>query len=86
MNFLTEVLVYLAVAIVTVPLTKRIGLGSVLGYLLAGVLIGPSVLKLVTDVATILHFAELGVVFLLFIIGLEMQPSCFLHVIPSFLY
>ncbi len=75
MNFLTEVLVYLAVAIVTVPLTKRIGLGSVLGYLLAGVLIGPSVLKLVTDVDTILHFAELGVVFLLFIIGLEMQPS-----------
>ncbi len=75
MNFLTEVLVYLAVAIVTVPLTKRVGLGSVLGYLLAGVLIGPSVLKLVTDVDTILHFAELGVVFLLFIIGLEMQPS-----------
>jgi len=74
-DFLTEVLVYLAVAIVTVPLTKRIGLGSVLGYLLAGVLIGPSVLKLVTDVDTILHFAELGVVFLLFIIGLEMQPS-----------
>ena len=75
MNFLTEVLVYLAVAVVTVPLTKKIGLGSVLGYLLAGVIIGPSVLKLVTDVDTILHFAELGVVFLLFIIGLEMQPS-----------
>lgn len=75
MGFLTEVLIYLAVAIVTVPLTKKIGLGSVLGYLLAGVLIGPSILRLVTDVDTILHFAELGVVFLLFIIGLEIQPS-----------
>ncbi len=75
MYFLTDVLIYLAVAVITVPVTKRIGLGSVLGYLIAGVIIGPSVLKLVSDVETILHFAELGVVFLLFIIGLEMQPS-----------
>lgn len=75
MYYLTEVLIYLGVAVITVPLTKRVGLGSVLGYLLAGVIIGPSVLKLVTDVETILHFAELGVVFLLFIIGLEIQPS-----------
>ncbi len=75
MYFLLEVLIYLGVAVVTVPLTKRVGLGSVLGYLLAGVIIGPSVLKLITDVETILHFAELGVVFLLFIIGLEIQPS-----------
>ena len=75
MDILNDALIYLAVAVVTVPLTKRIGLGSVLGYLLAGVLIGPSVLRLVADVDTILHFAELGVVFLLFIIGLEMQPS-----------
>ncbi|MEL6870280.1 MAG: monovalent cation:proton antiporter-2 (CPA2) family protein [Pseudomonadota bacterium] len=75
MYFLTDVIVYLAVAIVAVPLTKRLGLGSVLGYLLAGLIIGPSVLQLVTDVDTILHFSELGVVFLLFIIGLEIQPS-----------
>ncbi|MEO0574473.1 MAG: monovalent cation:proton antiporter-2 (CPA2) family protein [Pseudomonadota bacterium] len=75
MYFLTDVVIYLAVAIVAVPLTKRLGLGSVLGYLLAGLLIGPSVLRLVTDVEAILHFSELGVVFLLFIIGLEIQPS-----------
>lgn len=75
MYFLTDVLIYLLVAVITVPITKRIGLGSVLGYLIAGVIIGPSVLKLISDVDTILHFAELGVVFLLFIIGLEIQPS-----------
>ncbi|MEN7342089.1 MAG: monovalent cation:proton antiporter-2 (CPA2) family protein [Pseudomonadota bacterium] len=75
MYFLTDVLIYLVVAILAVPISKKLGLGSVLGYLIAGVIIGPSVFKLQTDVDDILHFSELGVVFLLFIIGLELQPS-----------
>ncbi len=58
-----------------VPIFKRIGLGSVLGYLAAGAVIGPSVLGLVHDVDEILHFSEFGVVLLLFVIGLELQPS-----------
>ncbi|MCF8481910.1 MAG: monovalent cation:proton antiporter-2 (CPA2) family protein [Rhodospirillum sp.] len=62
-------------ALFTVPLFKRLGLGSVLGYLTAGILIGPAVSGLVVDVESILHFSELGVVLLLFIIGLELQPT-----------
>ena len=54
---------------------KRIGLGSVLGYLVAGCLIGPSVFGVVKDAESILHMAELGVVMFLFIIGLEMHPE-----------
>lgn len=61
-------------AIVAVPLFKRIGLGSVLGYLAAGLVIGPWGLRLITDVENILHAAEFGVVLLLFVIGLELQP------------
>ena len=60
---------------VAVPLFKRIGLGSVLGYLAAGLIIGPFGLKLVTDSHAILHIAEFGVVMFLFVIGLEMKPS-----------
>jgi monovalent cation:proton antiporter-2 (CPA2) family protein len=67
--------IFLAAAVVAVPLFKKLGLGSVLGYLAAGLIIGPSVLGLVWDVDNILHFAEFGVVLLLFIIGLELQPS-----------
>ncbi|TVO62664.1 monovalent cation:proton antiporter-2 (CPA2) family protein [Denitromonas ohlonensis] len=65
----------LAVAVLLVPLFKRAGLGTVLGYLAAGVLIGPSGFGVVTDGENLLHTAELGVVLLLFIIGLELQPS-----------
>lgn len=65
----------LGAAVVAVPLFKRIGLGSVLGYLAAGLAIGPYGLGLVADARTILHVAELGVVMFLFIIGLEMKPS-----------
>ena len=72
---LVDVLVFLAGAVVAVPLFRRFGLGAVLGYLVAGVIIGPWVLGLIDDVDAILHFAELGVVMLLFIIGLELQPS-----------
>ena len=69
------VVVLLAAAVVAVPLFKRLGLGSVLGYLAAGLAIGPFGLGLFSDPQSILHVAELGVVMFLFIIGLEMQPS-----------
>ena len=70
----TQAVVLLAGAVVAAPIFKRIGLGTVLGYLAAGVLLGP-VTKIVTNGNDILHFAELGIVFLLFIVGLEMNPS-----------
>lgn len=68
-------LIYLAAAIVAVPIAKRVGLGSVLGYLLAGILIGPFVLALVGDQTDVMHFAEFGVVMMLFLVGLELQPA-----------
>src|SRR6185436_1152793 len=70
-----DALVYLAAAVVCVPLAKRLGLGSILGYLLAGVAIGPWGLRLVEDVESILHFSEFGVVLMLFIIGLELETQ-----------
>ena len=72
---LLPVVVLLAAAVFAVPLFRRIGLGTVLGYLAAGLLIGPYGLGFFTDPDAIIHFAELGVVLFLFIIGLEMQPS-----------
>ena len=72
---LVRIVVLLGAAVVAVPLFKRIGLGSVLGYLSAGLIIGPFGLKLVTDSHAILHIAEFGVVMFLFVIGLEMKPS-----------
>ena len=72
---LLPIVILLAAAVVAVPLFKRLGLGSVLGYLAAGLTIGPFGLALFSDAQTILHVAELGVVMFLFIIGLEMQPS-----------
>lgn len=76
---LVHVVALLGAAVVAVPLFKRLGLGSVLGYLAAGVAIGPFGLRLFTDPGTILHTAELGVVMFLFIIGLEMRPSQLWH-------
>jgi monovalent cation:proton antiporter-2 (CPA2) family protein len=72
---LFELIVLLGAAVVLVPLAKRFGLGMVLGYLGAGLAIGPWALGLVTDVENIKRIAEFGVVFLLFVIGLELQPS-----------
>ena len=72
---LEQIAIFLAAAVILVPLFKRLGLGSVLGYLIAGMLIGPRGFGLVGDVENTLHFSELGVVLLLFIIGLELQPS-----------
>ena len=72
---LISVVTLLGAAVVTVPIFKRIGLGSVLGYLAAGLAIGPFGLGLFSDPMAILHVAELGVVMFLFLIGLEMEPS-----------
>jgi glutathione-regulated potassium-efflux system protein KefB len=72
---LLPVIVLLGAAVIAVPLFKRLGLGSVTGYLAAGILIGPFGLAVISDPYAILHIAELGVVMFLFIIGLEMQPS-----------
>ncbi|MBI1943482.1 MAG: cation:proton antiporter [Betaproteobacteria bacterium] len=72
--FLIESVVFLSSAVLAVVLSYRLGLGSVVGYLLAGIAIGPFGLKLVDKVEDVRHFAELGVVFLLFVIGLELEP------------
>ncbi len=74
-NDLVRVVALLAAGVVAVPIFRRLGLGSVLGYLAAGLAIGPFGLRLFTDPQAILHVAELGVVLFLFVIGLEMQPS-----------
>ena len=74
-SWLVDAVLYLGAAVVFVPLAARAKLGSVLGYLAAGCLLGPSVLGLVKDVESILHFAEFGVVLMLFVIGLELEPS-----------
>lgn len=72
---LADVALFLAAAVLIVPLFLRLRLGAVLGYLSAGVVIGPHGLGLIGDAQSVLHFAEFGVVLLLFIIGLELQPS-----------
>ncbi|MBX3453950.1 glutathione-regulated potassium-efflux system protein KefC [Ferrovibrio sp.] len=73
-GLLVNALIYLGAAVVAVPVAKRLGLGSVIGYLAAGLIIGPWGLRLITDVQSILHFSEFGVVLLLFLIGLELEP------------
>lgn len=75
-HYLTQAFVYLTAAIVSVPIAKRLGLGSVLGYLLAGAAIGPFALRLVEGGGGgVMHYAEFGVVMMLFLIGLEVRPS-----------
>ncbi len=74
-SLLIQLLIFSSAAIIFVPLFTRLGLGSILAYLFSGVLVGPMVLGWIKDPVTILHFSELGVVFLLFIIGLELAPS-----------
>ncbi len=77
-GFLHDALIYLATAIVFVPIAKRLGLGSVLGYLLGGIIIGPFFLGFVGEEGKdIMHFAEFGVVMMLFLIGLEIEPTAF---------
>ncbi len=74
-DLLANTLIYLGAAVVAVPFAKRLGLGSVLGYLIAGIAIGPWGLALIANSHDILHFAEFGVVLLLFLIGLELNPK-----------
>jgi monovalent cation:proton antiporter-2 (CPA2) family protein len=74
-SVLFQAVVYLLAAVVSVPIAKRLGLGSVLGYLLAGVVIGPFALNLVGDAKDVKPFAEFGVVMMLFLVGLELKPS-----------
>ena len=75
MSLLGQAAIFFGAAVIAVPLTKRLGLGAVLGYLGAGAVIGPWGLGLIGEVESTLHFAEIGVVLLLFVIGLELQPS-----------
>src|SRR6478752_6465714 len=71
----SQAFIYLLAAVIMVPVSKRLGLGSVLGYLFAGVLIGPAALNLVGSGEQVMKFAEFGVVMMLFLIGLELRPS-----------
>ena len=73
-NFLFQATIYLGAAVIAVPLAARLGLGSVLGYLLAGIVIGPLTGLVGTEAQDIQHFAEFGVVMMLFLIGLELEP------------
>ncbi len=72
--WLTNSLIYLGAAVIAVPLSKALGLGTIIGYLTAGIVIGPWGFGLVTNVDDILHFAEFGVVLMLFLVGLELEP------------
>ena len=74
-SWLTGTLVYLAAAVIAVPIAKFFGLGSIIGYLAAGILIGPWGLKFVTNPQDMLHFSEFGVVLMLFLVGLELEPK-----------
>lgn len=77
-NFFAQAIIYLASALICVPIAKRIGLSSILGYLFAGIIIGPSLLGLIGQKGSdIMHFAEFGVVMMLFVIGLELEPEKF---------
>lgn len=75
MEFLALSIIFLISAVIIVPISHRMSLGAVLGYLVAGMIIGPSGLSLVYDTESIFEFSEFGVIFLMFIIGLELQPS-----------
>jgi monovalent cation:proton antiporter-2 (CPA2) family protein len=74
-HYLTDILVLLAAAVITVPVFQRLGLGSVLGYLAAGAFVGPWGFGFIDQVEEIRHLAEFGVIFLLFIIGIELKPA-----------
>jgi monovalent cation:proton antiporter-2 (CPA2) family protein len=74
-DFLFGAMLYLAAAVISAPIAARLGLGSVLGFLIAGAIIGPSALNLAGETGNVMHFAEFGVVMMLFLVGLELQPS-----------
>ncbi len=74
-QFLLQLFIFLASATIAVPIAKKCGLGSVLGYLIAGIIIGPFGMSLIHDVEDVMHFTEFGVVMMLFLVGLELKPS-----------
>ncbi|MDX1696888.1 MAG: cation:proton antiporter, partial [Thiohalobacterales bacterium] len=74
-DFLSDILILLGAAIIAVPVFRRLGLGAVLGYLTAGACVGPWGLGFITEIEEIRHIAEFGVIFLLFIIGIELKPA-----------
>ena len=74
-EILFHLTIYLVAAVIAVPLSVRFGLGSVLGYIAAGLMIGPALGLVGTETVTVQHYAEFGVVLMLFLIGLEMQPK-----------
>lgn len=77
-NFLLQAIIYLTAAVICVPITKKLGLSSIVGYLFAGIIIGPFLLGLIgQEGQDIMHFAEFGVVMMLFLIGLELEPNKF---------
>jgi CPA2 family monovalent cation:H+ antiporter-2 len=74
-DFLLLAFIFLVAGVIAVPIASRLGLGSVLGYLIAGILISPVLALLHVDVVSIQHFAEFGVVMMLFLVGLELEPK-----------
>ena len=75
MSLLAQIAIFLAAAVIAIPVVRYFKLGSVLGYLAAGIIIGPAALGLIGKIDTTQHIAELGIVLLMFVIGLELQPS-----------
>ena len=75
LDYLTDVIILLTAAVILVPLSRLARLGTVPGFLVAGIVVGPSALSLIDNQAEIGHLAELGVVLLLFVIGIELKPS-----------
>src|ERR1700684_1116665 len=75
MSLLAQIAIFLAAAVIAIPIFRRFKLGSVLGYLAAGIIIGPGCFGLISRIDSTLHIAEFGIVLLMFVIGLELQPS-----------
>ena len=74
-EYLADIIILLSAAVIAVPLFQSLGLGAIPGFLVAGIVLGPSGLAYIEDYDEISHLAELGVVLLLFVIGIEMNPS-----------
>lgn len=74
-DFLLQLFIFLTAAVIAVPIARKLGLGSVLGYLIAGIVIGPFSFSLIKNVDDVMHFTEFGVVMMLFLVGLELKPS-----------
>lgn len=75
MSLLLQITIFLGAALLLVPLGKHLGIATVLGYLFTGILLGPSILNIASDANAILHMADFGVILLMFLIGLELQPQ-----------